>query len=56
LEGAEVMDLINGKTLPKLASTTKSSPHDGGTTQPVIAPQPSGPMPGLVGGESPQPA
>ncbi len=53
LDGNEVFDLINGKTLPKLASGPKSTPpNDGGT---VIAPHPS-PIPGLVGGESPQPA
>jgi cell division protease FtsH len=56
LEGAEVMDLINGKTLPKLAAVPKTNPTDGGTAQPVIAPQPQTGMPGLMGGESPQPA
>ena len=55
LEGAEVMDLINGKTLPKFAPVTKTTSGDGGSLQPVIAPQPSS-MPGMVGGESPQPA
>lgn len=56
LDGAEVLDLINGKTLPKVAAgqkTITTTPPDGGT---VIAPHPSGPLPGLVGGESPQPA
>ncbi|MBV9156203.1 MAG: ATP-dependent zinc metalloprotease FtsH [Acidobacteriaceae bacterium] len=54
LDGSEVLDLINGKVLPKLASTGSktTTPTDGGT---VIAPHPS-PLPGLVGGESPQPA
>jgi cell division protease FtsH len=56
LEGAEVMDLINGKTLPKLAVAPKPAPTDTGTPQSVIAPQPSAGMPGLMGGESPQPA
>ena len=55
LEGAEVMALINGKTLPKFAPIAKPPSSDGGLTQPVITPQPSS-MPGLVGGESPQPA
>jgi cell division protease FtsH len=56
LDGAEVLDLIAGKTLPKLAATSKpTTPNDGGGT--VIAPHPTGPtIPGLVGGESPQPA
>ncbi len=55
LDGAEVLDLINGKTLPKLASTSKptTTPPDGGT---VIAPHPPSPLPGMLGGESPQPA
>jgi cell division protease FtsH len=55
LDGAEVLDLINGKTLPKLATVPKSNtttPNDGGT---VIAPHPNA-IPGLLGGESPQPA
>jgi len=54
LDGAEVLDLINGKPLPKLTTGPKptiTAPPDGT----VIAPHPS-PMPGLVGGESPQPA
>jgi len=52
-----VIDLINGKQLPKLASGqktgTQTTPPEGGT---VIAPHPPAPIPGLVGGESPQPA
>ncbi len=56
LDGSEVTDLINGKTLPKLVSTPKQTappPADGGT---IIAPHPGTSIPGLVGGESPQPA
>jgi len=55
LDGAEVLDLINGKPLRKIAAGPKpTTPPDGGA---VIAPHPSGPsLPGLVGGESPQPA
>jgi cell division protease FtsH len=54
LDGAEVLALIDGKTLPKLAPTNqKPSSPDGG----MIAPTPiSNPLPGLMGGESPQPA
>jgi cell division protease FtsH len=55
LDGNEVIDLINGKPLPKLATGQKTStptPPDGT----VIAPHPTTPIPGLVGGESPQPA
>jgi cell division protease FtsH len=55
LDGAEVLDLIAGKQLPKPTSTSKPTPStpDGGIT---IAPHPSGPIPGMMGGESPQPA
>ena len=54
LDGSEVLDLINGKQLSKLQPP---KPPSGGTTQPVIAPQANpSPVPGLLGGESPQPA
>jgi cell division protease FtsH len=54
LDGAEVLDLINGKELGKFEP---HKPPSGGTTQPVIAPSPTpSPVPGLLGGESPQPA
>jgi cell division protease FtsH len=55
LDGAEVFDLINGKPLPKVAGGPKTTapPADGGT---VIAPHPSSTIPGMIGGESPQPA
>jgi cell division protease FtsH len=55
LDGAEVLSLINGKTLPKLATAPKmpsTTPNDGGT---LINPHPN-PLPGMIGGESPQPA
>ena len=55
LDGAEVLDLINGKSLPKLASSPRPTtipPADGGT---IIAPLPGTSLPGFVGGE-PQPA
>ncbi len=55
LDGAEVLDLIAGKTLPAFVPTPPAG--DGGNAQPVITPQPqSGSRPGLIGGESPQPA
>ena len=54
LDGSEVLDLINGKQLSKMQTP---KPPSGGTTQPVIAPQANpSPVPGLLGGESPQPA
>jgi cell division protease FtsH len=55
LDGSEVLDLINGKSLPKVAAskpTTTVPPSDGT----VIAPHPTPAIPGLMGGESPQPA
>jgi cell division protease FtsH len=55
LDGSEVIDLIDGRPLKTLV-TTKTTPttpnNDGGT---VIAPHPTS-IPGLMGGESPQPA
>ena len=51
---AEVLSLINGKTLPKLAVAPKVSSttnNDGGT----VVSHPSNPLPGMMGGE-PQPA
>ncbi|MGH9618980.1 MAG: ATP-dependent metallopeptidase FtsH/Yme1/Tma family protein, partial [Bryobacteraceae bacterium] len=55
LDGKEVTDLINGKPLPKVSgpkTAPASNPPDNGT---VIAPHPN-PLPGLMGGGSPQPA
>jgi len=55
LDGAEVMALIDGRTLPKLAPTNQQRPSgpDGGVVAPT--PMPNA-LPGLMGGESPQPA
>ena len=55
LDGSEVLDLINGKELAKLPPT---KPPANGSPQPVATPQPANPsaVPGLLGGESPQPA
>ena len=54
LDGSEVLDLINGKQLTKVHTP---KPPSSGSAQPVIAPQPNpSPVPGLLGGESPQPA
>ena len=52
LDASEVLDLIAGKTLPKLV-TQKPPSSDGGVAPAVVPPQP---RPGLIGGESPQPA
>lgn len=53
LDGAEVIDLIEGKELPKVAASS-STPSDSNGPRPVIAPHPT--VPGILGGESPQPA
>jgi cell division protease FtsH len=53
LDGSEVLDLINGKQLKAVGGSKPTSPDNTGGT--VIAPHPS-PLPGLMGGESPQPA
>jgi cell division protease FtsH len=54
LDGAEVMALIDGRTLPKMAPTNqRPNTPDGGSVAPT--PMPNA-LPGLMGGESPQPA
>ena len=55
LDGAEVLALIDGKVLPKLAPTNQQRPSspEGGSVSPTPV---SNPIPGLMGGESPQPA
>ena len=55
LDGSQITDLINGKPLAKLPNTPKTpsaNPPEGGI---VIGPHPNS-VPGLLGGESPQPA
>ncbi|MGH9613159.1 MAG: ATP-dependent metallopeptidase FtsH/Yme1/Tma family protein, partial [Bryobacteraceae bacterium] len=56
LDGSEVMMLIDGQPLPKAASSAK--PPSGGepTGHAVTRPENGKPKPGLLGGESPQPA
>ncbi len=53
LDGAEVVALIEGKTLPSLAPPNKPTTPDGGSIAPTPMPNT---LPGLMGGESPQPA
>jgi cell division protease FtsH len=56
LDGAEVKMLIDGETLPAV-TTTKPAPPDGGEKpQQVLKPESGKPLPGLLGGERPQPA
>ncbi|HXF28105.1 MAG TPA: ATP-dependent zinc metalloprotease FtsH [Bryobacteraceae bacterium] len=56
LDGSEVMLLIDGQPLPKAASTTKPPSGDEPTGHAVTRPENGKPKPGLLGGESPQPA
>jgi cell division protease FtsH len=56
LDGAEVKLLIDGGNLPAFTSTKTTGPTDGEKTQPVIRPEGGKGLPGLLGGERPQPA
>jgi cell division protease FtsH len=56
LDGAEIKMLIDGESLPAM-TTTKPTPPDGGERpQQVLKPETKPPIPGLLGGERPQPA
>ena len=56
LDGAEVRMLIEGETLPAVQRTKPPTP-DGGDKQQVLRPEGGKPpLPGLLGGERPQPA
>ena len=54
LDGAEVKQLIDGETLP--AVPRPAPPNSGDGTQQVIRPEGGNRVPGLLGGERPQPA
>ena len=56
LDGAEVKLLIDGVTLPAFQSTKSTGPTDGEKPQQVIRPEGGKGIPGLLGGERPQPA
>jgi cell division protease FtsH len=54
LDGAEVMQIIKGDTLPPMSA---APPKDSGDhTQQVLRPEPARRLPGLSEGERPQPA
>src|SRR5205085_5732652 len=53
LDGAEVRMLIDGDTLPAMVSPKPRSPEQ---DKPAIRPEGGHPLPGLLGGERPQPA
>ena len=55
LDGSEVRLLIEGAALPAM-TRPKVMPPDGGDKQQVIRPDGGKPLPGLLGGERPQPA
>jgi cell division protease FtsH len=55
LDGAEVKMLIDGETLAPVPPS-KPAPPDGGEKQQVLRPESGKPLPGLLGGERPQPA
>jgi cell division protease FtsH len=54
LDGAEVRQLIDGHALP--AYVKPAPPNSGDGSQQVIRPENGGRLPGLLGGERPQPA
>jgi cell division protease FtsH len=54
LDGAEVMQIIRGDTLPQMAAKPPKDTPDG--TQQVLRPEPARRLPGLSEGERPQPA
>jgi cell division protease FtsH len=54
LDGSEVKRLIDGETLPAFSKPTP--PNSGDGTQQVIRPEGGNRVPGLLGGERPQPA
>jgi cell division protease FtsH len=58
LDGAEVMKLIEGLSLPAIAGSTKPPASGSGDTHQVIRPEGGGarPLPGLIEGTGPTPA
>jgi cell division protease FtsH len=57
LDGAEVLQIVQGKTLPAMPAKNKPNKPDDGQTQQVLRPEGGGRrLPGLNEGERPQPA
>jgi cell division protease FtsH len=57
LDGAEVLQIVQGKTLPAAPPKSKPNKPDDGQTQQVLRPEGGGRrLPGLSEGERPQPA
>ncbi len=56
LDGSEVKMLIDGESLPAVTPTKPAPPDGGEKPQQVLKPESGKPLPGLLGGERPQPA
>jgi cell division protease FtsH len=56
LDGSEVKMLIDGESLPAVAASKPAPPDGGEKPQPVLKPESGKGLPGLLGGERPQPA
>ena len=56
LDAAEVRALLNGETLKSLPPSKSGSSSSGEGSQQVVKPESGRPLPGLLGGERPQPA
>ena len=56
LDGAEVLQIVQGKTLPAMPAKPKSNKPEDGQTQQVLRPEGGRRLPGLSEGERPQPA
>ena len=56
LDGSEVKMLIDGESLPAVAPSKPTPPDGGERPQQVLKPESGKPLPGLLGGERPQPA
>ncbi len=56
LDGAEIKMLIDGEALPAVTPGKPTPPEGGEKPQQVLKPESGKPLPGLLGGERPQPA
>jgi cell division protease FtsH len=56
LDGSEVKMLIDGESLPAVTPSKPTTPDGGEKPQQVLKPESGKPLPGLLGGERPQPA
>jgi len=56
LDGSEVKMLIDGESLPAVTPSKPTPPDGGEKPQQVLKPESGKPLPGLLGGERPQPA